>query len=77
MQAHAGRPVGVRGRGLRRPRQGGGGGGGRGRGGGGGGGGGAPRRAPSNLSGLCDVALQPAIDAALRGIDVPKVLADA
>ncbi|WP_280511897.1 ABC transporter family substrate-binding protein [Nocardia farcinica] len=37
----------------------------------------AARRAPSNLSGLCDVALQPAIDAALRGIDVPKVLADA
>ncbi|MBX4378672.1 hypothetical protein K4H02_26800, partial [Mycobacterium tuberculosis] len=26
----------------------------------------AARRAPSNLSGLCDVALQPAIDAALR-----------
>ncbi|MCP2316282.1 ABC-type transport system, substrate-binding protein [Nocardia amikacinitolerans] len=37
----------------------------------------AARRAPSNLSGVCDPVLQPAIDAALRGIDVPKVLADA
>ncbi|WP_435591098.1 ABC transporter family substrate-binding protein [Nocardia sp. bgisy118] len=37
----------------------------------------AARRAPSNLSGVCDPALQPAIDAALRGIDVPKALAEA
>ncbi|WP_445253811.1 ABC transporter family substrate-binding protein [Nocardia sp. XZ_19_385] len=35
------------------------------------------RRAPSNLSGVCDQALQPSIDAALRGIDVPQVLAEA
>lgn len=37
----------------------------------------AARRAPANLSGICDPALQPAIDAALRGIDVPKTLAEA
>ncbi|MCP2290219.1 ABC transporter family substrate-binding protein [Nocardia amikacinitolerans] len=37
----------------------------------------AARRAPSNLSGVCDPVLQPAIDAALRGIDAPKVLAEA
>ncbi|MFR9751024.1 ABC transporter family substrate-binding protein [Nocardia sp. 004] len=36
----------------------------------------AAQRAPSNLSGVCDPALQPAIDAALRGIDVDSVLAD-
>ncbi|MEV6278151.1 ABC transporter family substrate-binding protein [Nocardia sp. NPDC051832] len=35
------------------------------------------RRAPSNLSGVCDPALQPAIDAALRGMDVPQTLAEA
>ncbi|QBJ98820.1 ABC transporter family substrate-binding protein [Rhodococcus sp. ABRD24] len=35
-------------------------------------------RAPSNLSGLCDPVLQPAIDAALRGEgDVTRVIADA
>ncbi|MFC3960649.1 ABC transporter family substrate-binding protein [Nocardia jiangsuensis] len=37
----------------------------------------AARRAPSNLSGVCDPTLQPAIDTALRGIDVAAVLADA
>ncbi|MBP2189256.1 ABC-type transport system substrate-binding protein [Nocardia goodfellowii] len=37
----------------------------------------AMRRAPSNLSGVCDAALQPAIDAALRGIDVPQALTEA
>ncbi|MFC9996692.1 ABC transporter family substrate-binding protein [Nocardia sp. NPDC127526] len=35
------------------------------------------KKAPSNLSGVCDPTLQPAIDAALRGIDVPKVIAEA
>ncbi|WP_067535942.1 ABC transporter family substrate-binding protein [Nocardia crassostreae] len=35
------------------------------------------KTAPSNLSGVCDPTLQPAIDAALRGIDVPKVIAEA
>ncbi|MBF6174463.1 ABC transporter family substrate-binding protein [Nocardia blacklockiae] len=34
------------------------------------------RKAPSNISGVCDPALQPAIDTALRGTDVPKVLGD-
>ncbi|MCA1004221.1 ABC transporter family substrate-binding protein [Rhodococcus hoagii] len=35
-------------------------------------------RSPSNLSGLCDPSLQPAIDAALRGEDDPgRVIADA
>lgn len=35
-------------------------------------------RSPSNLSGLCDPSLQPAIDAALRGLDDPgRVIADA
>lgn len=34
----------------------------------------AARRAPSNLSGVCDPVLQPAIDAALHGIDVPQAL---
>ncbi|WP_107983925.1 ABC transporter family substrate-binding protein [Rhodococcus sp. OK519] len=35
-------------------------------------------RSPSNLSGLCDPSLQPAIDAALRGLDDPAhVIADA
>ena len=37
----------------------------------------AARRAPSNLSGVCDPALQPGIDGALRGIDVGRTLADA
>ncbi|MET7771177.1 ABC transporter family substrate-binding protein [Nocardia sp. NPDC005366] len=37
----------------------------------------AARRAPSNLSGVCDPVLQPGIDGALRGIDVGRVLADA
>ncbi|WP_036527988.1 ABC transporter family substrate-binding protein [Nocardia sp. CNY236] len=37
----------------------------------------AARRAPSNVSGVCDPALQPAIDAALHGVDVGRVLADA
>ncbi|WP_280334410.1 ABC transporter family substrate-binding protein [Nocardia wallacei] len=35
------------------------------------------RKAPSNISGVCDPALQPAIDTALRGIDVPKVVGEA
>ncbi len=36
------------------------------------------RRAPSNLSGLCDPTLQPAIDEALRGrADTARVIADA
>ncbi|MFI6868585.1 ABC transporter family substrate-binding protein [Nocardia sp. NPDC050406] len=35
------------------------------------------KKAPANLSGICDPTLQPAIDAALRGIDVPTVIADA
>lgn len=35
-------------------------------------------RSPSNLSGLCDPSLQPAIDAALRGLDDPvRVIAEA
>ncbi|GAB2724958.1 ABC transporter family substrate-binding protein [Nocardia thraciensis] len=34
------------------------------------------RKAPSNVSGVCDPALQPAIDAALRGQDVPKVIGE-
>lgn len=37
----------------------------------------AARQAPSNLSGTCDPQLQPAIDAALRGIEVGPTLADA
>ncbi|MEV0245206.1 ABC transporter family substrate-binding protein [Nocardia sp. NPDC050712] len=37
----------------------------------------AMRRAPSNLSGVCDPVLQGGIDAALRGVDVPQVLAEA
>ncbi|MEU8901043.1 ABC transporter family substrate-binding protein [Nocardia sp. NPDC048505] len=37
----------------------------------------AMRRAPSNLSGVCDPVLQGSIDAALRGVDVPQVLAEA
>ncbi|GAA5042390.1 ABC transporter family substrate-binding protein [Nocardia callitridis] len=36
----------------------------------------AAKRAPSNLSGVCDPALQPAIDEALRGQDVGRVIAD-
>ncbi|WP_439957091.1 ABC transporter family substrate-binding protein [Nocardia altamirensis] len=35
------------------------------------------RRAPANLSGVCDPGLQPAIDEGLRGIDPGRVLADA
>ncbi|MFC9893865.1 ABC transporter family substrate-binding protein [Nocardia sp. NPDC127579] len=35
------------------------------------------KRAPSNLSGICDPGLQPSIDAALRGIDVGRTLAEA
>ncbi|QCQ90284.1 ABC transporter family substrate-binding protein [Rhodococcus sp. SGAir0479] len=39
---------------------------------------GGAQRSPSNLSGLCDPALQTAIDEALRGdADVPRVIADA
>nr|WP_245717232.1 ABC transporter family substrate-binding protein [Nocardia jejuensis] len=34
------------------------------------------KKAPSNLAGVCDPTLQPAIDAALRGIDVGKVIAE-
>jgi ABC-type transport system substrate-binding protein len=37
----------------------------------------AAKTAPSNVSGVCDPALQPAIDDALRGVDVRRVLADA
>ncbi|NNH69847.1 ABC transporter family substrate-binding protein [Nocardia uniformis] len=37
----------------------------------------AAKEAPANLSGICDPTLQPAIDAALRGIDTPKVIAEA
>ncbi|WP_084515242.1 ABC transporter family substrate-binding protein [Nocardia acidivorans] len=36
----------------------------------------AAKKAPSNLSGVCDPVLQPGIDAALRGIDVGKVIGD-
>ncbi|MFF2556062.1 ABC transporter family substrate-binding protein [Nocardia sp. NPDC058058] len=36
----------------------------------------AAKKAPSNLSGICDPALQPGIDVALRGIDVGKVIGD-
>ncbi|MEU1429901.1 ABC transporter family substrate-binding protein [Nocardia sp. NPDC005746] len=35
------------------------------------------KKSPSNLSGVCDAALQPAIDAALRGLDPGKVIAEA
>ncbi|AYF72755.1 ABC transporter family substrate-binding protein [Nocardia yunnanensis] len=34
------------------------------------------KKSPSNLSGVCDPTLQPAIDSALRGIDVGKVIGD-
>lgn len=37
----------------------------------------AAKKSPSNLSGICDPTLQPAIDAALRGFDTPKVIAEA
>ncbi|MGW5311021.1 ABC transporter family substrate-binding protein [Nocardia thailandica] len=37
----------------------------------------AYRKAPSNLAGVCDPALQPSIDEALRGVEVGRVLADA
>ncbi|WUI68070.1 ABC transporter family substrate-binding protein [Nocardia sp. NBC_00403] len=37
----------------------------------------AAKKAPSNVSGVCDPTLQPAIDEALRGIEVGRVLADA
>ncbi|MFI5777942.1 ABC transporter family substrate-binding protein [Nocardia sp. NPDC051570] len=36
----------------------------------------AMRKAPSNISGVCDPTLQPQLDAALRGIDVPKNLGE-
>ncbi|WP_405485618.1 ABC transporter family substrate-binding protein [Nocardia sp. NBC_00511] len=35
------------------------------------------KKAPSNLSGVCDPTLQPEIDNALRGIDLPKAIGDA
>ncbi|MFI1911747.1 ABC transporter family substrate-binding protein [Nocardia sp. NPDC020380] len=35
------------------------------------------KKAPSNLSGVCDPTLQPEIDQALKGIDVPKAIGDA
>ncbi|WP_280264116.1 ABC transporter family substrate-binding protein [Nocardia wallacei] len=35
------------------------------------------RKAPSNISGICDPALQPAIDTALHGQDAPKVIGEA
>ncbi|MGV9665119.1 ABC transporter family substrate-binding protein [Nocardia niigatensis] len=34
------------------------------------------KKSPSNVSGVCDPALQPGIDAALRGIDVGKVIGE-
>ncbi|MFE3029736.1 ABC transporter family substrate-binding protein, partial [Nocardia tengchongensis] len=34
------------------------------------------KKSPSNLSGVCDPGLQPGIDAALRGIDPGKVIAE-
>ncbi|MFI9509190.1 ABC transporter family substrate-binding protein [Nocardia sp. NPDC052566] len=37
----------------------------------------AAKRAPSNISGVCDPTLQPAIDEALRGIEVGRTLAEA
>lgn len=37
----------------------------------------AIRKAPGNVSGVCDPTLQPQIDAALRGIDTPKAIAEA
>ncbi|MFD4429235.1 ABC transporter family substrate-binding protein [Nocardia sp. NPDC058497] len=37
----------------------------------------AYRKAPSNIGGVCDPALQPSIDQALRGIDVPRILTEA
>jgi len=37
----------------------------------------AIRKAPSNISGVCDPTLQPEIDAALRGADVPRAVGDA
>lgn len=36
----------------------------------------AAKKSPSNLSGVCDPTLQPGIDAALRGVDVGKVIGD-
>ncbi|MEV6059146.1 ABC transporter family substrate-binding protein [Nocardia asteroides] len=35
------------------------------------------RKSPSNIGGVCDPALQPSIDEALRGVEVPRVLAEA
>ncbi|WP_259466224.1 ABC transporter family substrate-binding protein [Nocardia seriolae] len=35
------------------------------------------KKSPSNLSGICEPSLQPAIDSALRGIDAGKVIAEA
>ncbi|MEU0543482.1 ABC transporter family substrate-binding protein [Nocardia sp. NPDC005978] len=37
----------------------------------------AAKKAPSNLSGVCDPTLQPAIATALRGIDTGKIIAEA
>lgn len=37
----------------------------------------AAKKAPSNLSGVCDPGLQPSIDEALRGIELGRALADA
>ncbi|WP_372477272.1 ABC transporter family substrate-binding protein [Nocardia australiensis] len=37
----------------------------------------AAKKAPSNISGVCDPTLQPAIDDALRGVEVGRVLAEA
>ncbi|WP_286014776.1 ABC transporter family substrate-binding protein [Nocardia pulmonis] len=37
----------------------------------------AMRKAPSNISGVCDPTLQPQLDTGLRGLDVPRVLGDA
>jgi ABC-type transport system substrate-binding protein len=37
----------------------------------------AARRAPSNLSGICDPQFQPSIDGALHGVEVPRTLGEA
>lgn len=37
----------------------------------------AIKKAPSNVSGVCDQGLQPSIDGALRGVDVSRALAEA
>ncbi|MFJ2664509.1 ABC transporter family substrate-binding protein [Nocardia fluminea] len=36
----------------------------------------AYRKAPSNIGGVCDPTLQPSIDEALRGFEVPRILAE-